>query len=342
MNAKAAPSAPAPRVQTPGVVGASSQGVTLGKQMAREAFIRAKDKREAARAEQEAEPAQEEQPQEESTPVVEQSATDEAKKFDPLDTRWERARRAFKRAGIDPSELKGTRDQIIRRGLNLQRAQDDAARDRSELELLRKKEGQSSTSATSDATPSRVPASTVDLDGLTEPFAEEGEEFRSKVKGVLQGVVSPLLERIASLERAPERTAGESSEGMAVILREARAKAAELIPALADDDEFREVSDLVREHKLENVRGLKLEGLSPVEQAMQVILAGARLLGHDTARVGARTEPTDPHGAAGRGFLDVTTSRTPPRAGSNLTAQEKFVQNAMRSYEQFQRTGRVG
>lgn len=253
-----------------------------------------------------------------------------ASKPDPTDTRYERARRAFLKAGIlDVVEAgKPQRDQFIRRGLNLAEKQRSADRERNETQTNQKAAsaaepaGQGSRASTSTGTPSRVPPVSVDFDALTAGFADEGEEFREKVKAALKGAISPVLDELAQL-RAQRAENGQAAgaDGMTAAFKDARAKLTETFPDLADDDDFGRVIRWADKHDLANDPDVSYEGATPEEQAMGILAASARAIGLRSKGAGERAESDDEQqGAASAGFMDVTgggTTAPQRRAPSN-------------------------
>jgi hypothetical protein len=281
-------------------------------------------------------------PQQEQSPEPAQEAQPERGKPDPTNTRYERARRAFLRIGQDIDEIKGTRDQAIRRGLNLADLQDQSARDHAELDRRRKaeesagKQGGSSTVSTSGEALSGAPAPSVDFDRATERFRDEGEDFRSRVKDFAQDLTAPLLARIAQLEQRSQTSQANGSEGQAEYRAQVRTQASALIPDLADNDEYRRVLEVIQRHGLDKAPELMLDGATAVEQGLAVVVAGARLLGHSPGPVGERDRSTWSNGSASSGAMETSSvSSSAPRSVASVPRELTAEQAKQAALNQF-------
>lgn len=249
--------------------------------------------------------AEEEQPE-----AQEPTAQPEATKPDPTNTRYERARRAMLAEGLDIEKFDGTRQQAIRHGLKMAGRQAERAKEAAELAAYRsgaKSEG--GQGAQRDEQGNLVTAGTdqspADLDKLLAPLAEYGDEVASAAKGQLKSVLELKDREIAQLRAQAAQSKVESSPEIISALHEARAKVAEMIPAVADDDDFREMVEFIKQTRLDQSPHLQLEGATRTEQAIAVFTAAARALGHESVGVAERASASRPQGAAGRGAVDV-------------------------------------
>lgn len=276
--------------------------------------------------------------QEEQPEAQEPTAQPEATKPDPTNTRYERARRAMLAEGLDIEKFDGSRQQAIRHGLKMAARQADRAKEAAELAAYRsgaKPEGGQGAQRDSQGqlVTTGTDQSPVDLDKLTAPLAEYGDEVVSTAKGALKSALDIKDREIAQLRAQAAQNAVESSPDVRSALNEARAKVAEMIPALADDDDFQEMVEFIKQTRLDQSPHLQLEGASRTEQAIAVFTAAARALGHESVAVGERVSTSRPQGAAGRGAVDVGgSSRHEP---TQSDPKKEAVQRAMDVFNRY-------
>ncbi len=219
---------------------------------------------------------------------------------DPTDTRIERSRRAFLRAGWKDAEFrKLDKQEAIRRGLKLERQQNRQAEAVAKSTADAEKKGESSQAQSAGETQSRV-ATPPDDALLAELFTALGIDDDTEAKAALKAKLSPVLSERAQLKRALEQRSESSDANQRDRLTRVRAQAAESIPELADDDDF-------KSHVAPVIAALaatpRFAAASTDDAVLQdLIETSARLA---LEEVGESVESISEHGAPGRGFVDM-------------------------------------
>jgi hypothetical protein len=237
---------------------------------------------------------------------------------DPTETRYERARRAFLRNGWKDDEFrKLDRDQAIRRGLKLERQQNRQAAEYARLKTEVDRKGETASDAAAGGTRSGVPSPSA-VDRLTELLSKHGLDDDPQLKGEFTSVLSPLLEEIAELKAAVQRSRAEGSEADQLDrMNRARSELSKTFPDIAEDDEF--------EGLLHTALALKdspqFAGYDSDESVLlRLLTAAARAL--DLEQVGERDNgATWSNGSASSGSVDrssAVVSRVPAEVPKTL------------------------
>lgn len=241
---------------------------------------------------------------------------------DPANTGYERARRAFLRGGMKDAEFrKIDKDEATRRGLRLERKQNEQAAEYARAKSEASKKGQGSTGASTGETQSRVATPSDDV-WLTELFTKLDIGDDPEVQAALKAQLSPVLAERAQLRaQVSERSSAESSDAnQPQRFQRVRDALSESIPELSDDDDFNgHVAPAMKAIAATVPRFAKASTDDGLLRELMIAAAKVSL-----EEVGERVEPTEPRSAAGRGFMDMPghtrRARTVPR-----TEREEFL-----------------
>lgn len=253
-------------------------------------------------------------------------AQPEQSKPDPLDTRYERARRAFLRSGWTEGEflekVGQDKESILRRGLKLARTQDRQAAEYAATKRGDAGKGQGSPSAAAASTSSNVqaPAAT---NGLAELLARPEIAANPKVKAAIEAALSPVLAEQERLRAELEQRSQGSDANQVQRVLEVRAELSKSVEELGDNDDWQDTLAVV-----EKIGDLpKYAGWDTDKAVLRTLILDAAQL---ALGVGERAQiaPVAPHGAAQRGMVDMSgrnPARPPTPADPHAAAREQFV-----------------
>lgn len=240
---------------------------------------------------------------------------------DPTETRYERSRRAFLRAGWKEDEFrKLDRQEAIRRGIKLERKQNRQAEEFAKAKTEASKKGESSQAQSAGETQSRV-ATPPDESLLAELFTSIGIADDPEAQAALRAKLSPVLSERAQLKRDLEQRSREaegSDANQLARVERARTRVAETIPELADDDDF-------KSHVAPVIAALaatpRFAAASTDDAVLEDLIATATRLALE--EVGESAGPTSEHGAPGRGFMDMGARG--PRGITSVEPKDVFM-----------------
>lgn len=242
-------------------------------------------------------------------PEVEAEASTETKNTDPTNTRYERARRAMLRDGWKDDEFrKLDREEAIRRGLKREREQNRQAAAIADAKRAAERKVQSSPADAAVSASSNADASAHDR--LAELLTKHGIDEDPQAKADLEALLKPILAS-QPLSETKQR------------LQKVRAELSASIPELSSEDDWQDVG-LVMD-RIGNLP--KYADAQSNLDTLRMLVRDATMLALD---VGERAfdAPVALHGAASRGVIDVTSSRSGSRgtpADPNAEGRRRFV-----------------
>lgn len=253
---------------------------------------------------------------------------------DPTETRYERSRRAFLRAGWKEDEFrKLDKPEAIRRGIKLERQQNRQATEFAKAKADTQKKGESSQESSTGETQSRVAAPS-DESLLAELFASLDIADDPQAQAALRAKLSPVLSERAKLkgelEQRSRETAGFDANQIARMQR-AREQVAESIPELADDDDFKEHVAPVMVALAATPR---FAAASSDDAVLRNLIDTAARLALE--EVGESAEPTLKHGAPGRGFVDMK-GPSGPRGVESVDPKTVFMNSVFAEIDKMHR-----
>lgn len=226
------------------------------------------------------------------------------------------ARNLLQRAGLNETEIQGlSRHRLLRLGeireaeetrLSSARASNRQLTKRvSELEA-QLKSGQGSLQPGSDATQSRVPASSPGIDKLAKTLSGGDEEIEREIKEALASEIGAVTGRLAQLEQHGSQRSAEGAQSQADAHRgHLQAQLSKLNPTLGNDDVFEEF--------VTTSNGLKaLPQYANANNDSRVAhrLLLATMAAMELEIVGERDDSTERRSADRRGVLDTTRSQS--------------------------------
>lgn len=290
------------RAQTGAQVPQRQLGRTIGKTIAQQRAEQIKAANAAALQQPEEEYVEGDEPQDDGEGEAAPETTPQTRERDPANTKYERARRAFLRAGVKEAEFrKIDRDEAIRRGIKLERQQDQRAAEVARLKAAAEKKGQGSTGSSTGETQSRV-ATPSDESLLTELFTKLDLVDDPAAQATLKSLLSPVLAERAQLrDRDSERNSAEGSDAnQALRIQTVRTALSETIPELSDNDDFlNHVAPAMQALAATTPRFARANVDDGVLRELMQAAAFVAL-----EEVGERREPAEPRSVAGRGFMD--------------------------------------
>jgi hypothetical protein len=284
-------------------------------------------------AKAEPEPAAKSAPAEAPAPTQEQApALPEQSNPDPLDTRYERARRAFLRIGWTEGEflekVGQDKEGILRRGVKLARGQDRQAADYAAAKRGDAGKVQSSPSAAAASTSSNVQAPAAP-NGLAELLARPEIAANPKVKAAIEAALSPVLAEQERLRAELDQRSQGSDVTQVQRVLDVRAELTKSVEELGDNDNWQDTLMVV--DKIGDLP--KYVGWDTDKAVLRTLLLDAATIALDVGER-AQTAPVAPHGAAQRGMVDMS-GRNPARPAAptnpHAAAREQFVARMMES-----------